>query len=230
MLGGRRRADRWSGWRAGRAPWTGWWRPTCSIAVVIAGLAMEAISTTTRTTLPVMLVLSLLGFAGSVSIARFVADRDQAPQVGRPIGPVDRSDARRSADDLADVVDVAGAVLLLLGAFLCLAAAVGLVRFPDVLSRMHAATKPQTLGLLLVADRAWLISLREPAVHSACCSWSRCCSCSPPRWRRTWSAGPPTGPVRCADDLTRTGRAGRGPVPGRLRAGRRFRRRQRREA
>ena len=28
--------------------------------------------------LPVMLVLSLLGFAGSVSIARFVADRDKA--------------------------------------------------------------------------------------------------------------------------------------------------------
>ncbi len=51
----------------------------------------------------------------------------------------------------ADVADLAGAALVLLGAFLCFAAAVGLVRFPDVLSRMHAATKPQTLGLILVA-------------------------------------------------------------------------------
>jgi multicomponent Na+:H+ antiporter subunit G len=50
-----------------------------------------------------------------------------------------------------DVLDLLGALCVLLGAFLCLAASVGLVRFPDVLSRMHAATKPQTLGLILVA-------------------------------------------------------------------------------
>ncbi|THJ68781.1 monovalent cation/H(+) antiporter subunit G [Arthrobacter echini] len=31
-----------------------------------------------------------------------------------------------------------------------LAAGIGLLRFPDLLSRMHAATKPQVLGLLLV--------------------------------------------------------------------------------
>lgn len=48
------------------------------------------------------------------------------------------------------VVDVVSGALLLLGTALALVAAVGLVRFPDVLTRMHAATKPQTLGLLLV--------------------------------------------------------------------------------
>jgi multicomponent Na+:H+ antiporter subunit G len=48
------------------------------------------------------------------------------------------------------VLDIIGAVFLLLGAMLCFAASVGLVRFPDVLTRMHAATKPQTLGLLFV--------------------------------------------------------------------------------
>lgn len=48
------------------------------------------------------------------------------------------------------IADIAGALLLLLGALLCFAAAVGLLRFPDVLSRMHSATKPQTLGLLLL--------------------------------------------------------------------------------
>ena len=48
------------------------------------------------------------------------------------------------------VMDIVGALFLLLGAMLCFAASVGLVRFPDVLARMHAATKPQTLGLLFV--------------------------------------------------------------------------------
>jgi multicomponent Na+:H+ antiporter subunit G len=48
------------------------------------------------------------------------------------------------------VLDVVGAVLVVLGALLALAAAIGLLRLPDVLSRMHAATKPQTAGLVLV--------------------------------------------------------------------------------
>lgn len=43
-----------------------------------------------------------------------------------------------------------GAVLLAAGGFFCLGGALGLVRFPDVLARMHAATKPQVFGLLLV--------------------------------------------------------------------------------
>jgi multicomponent Na+:H+ antiporter subunit G len=50
----------------------------------------------------------------------------------------------------AAVADVAAAVCLLTGALLTLIAAVGILRFPDVLSRMHSATKPQVLGLLLV--------------------------------------------------------------------------------
>lgn len=49
-----------------------------------------------------------------------------------------------------DVLDLLGAALVLLGCFLCFAAALGILRFPDVFSRMHAATKPQTLGLLFV--------------------------------------------------------------------------------
>ncbi|SDD52559.1 monovalent cation/H(+) antiporter subunit G [Auraticoccus monumenti] len=48
------------------------------------------------------------------------------------------------------VLDVAGLVCLVLGSLLCLLAAVGLLRFPDLLTRMHAGTKPQVLGLLLV--------------------------------------------------------------------------------
>jgi multicomponent Na+:H+ antiporter subunit G len=52
---------------------------------------------------------------------------------------------------VGDVLDLLGAFLVLLGCFLCFAAALGLLRFPDVISRMHAATKPQTLGLILLA-------------------------------------------------------------------------------
>ena len=48
------------------------------------------------------------------------------------------------------VIDVAILVLILLGAVLCLSAAVGLLRFRDVPSRLHAATKPQVLGLVLI--------------------------------------------------------------------------------
>ncbi len=48
------------------------------------------------------------------------------------------------------VIDAAVLVLILLGALLCLSAAVGLLHFRDVPSRLHAATKPQVLGLLLI--------------------------------------------------------------------------------
>ncbi|WP_375388414.1 monovalent cation/H(+) antiporter subunit G [uncultured Amnibacterium sp.] len=41
-------------------------------------------------------------------------------------------------------------VLLLVAALLTVAAGVGLLRFGDALSRLHAATKPQVLGLLCV--------------------------------------------------------------------------------
>jgi len=46
--------------------------------------------------------------------------------------------------------DIVTAVLVLGGSMLALTAAIGVVRFPDTLTRMHAATKPQALGLLLV--------------------------------------------------------------------------------
>jgi multicomponent Na+:H+ antiporter subunit G len=54
------------------------------------------------------------------------------------------------------VLSVVSSVLLLGGVLLALVAAVGLVRLPDVLSRMHAATKPATLGLLLITVGAAL--------------------------------------------------------------------------
>ncbi|WP_374928729.1 monovalent cation/H(+) antiporter subunit G [Kytococcus sedentarius] len=52
---------------------------------------------------------------------------------------------------LLDVLDVVGLLCLLGGAVLCLSAALGLWRFNDLFSRMHAGSKPQVLGVLLVA-------------------------------------------------------------------------------
>ena len=48
------------------------------------------------------------------------------------------------------MVDLLTSVFLLLGAFLSLAAGVGLIRFPDAIARMHATTKPQILGLIFI--------------------------------------------------------------------------------
>ncbi len=48
------------------------------------------------------------------------------------------------------VLDVVVAVLLLGGVGLAVLAALGLQQFDDVFARMHAATKPATLGLVMI--------------------------------------------------------------------------------
>ncbi|NWN88118.1 MAG: monovalent cation/H(+) antiporter subunit G [Micrococcaceae bacterium] len=59
--------------------------------------------------------------------------------------------------------EIVAAILLVLGTSLTAVAGFGLLRYPDVLSRMHAATKPQVLGLLLalaglgVALETWTV-------------------------------------------------------------------------
>lgn len=61
------------------------------------------------------------------------------------------------------VIDVLAAICLILGSLMSLAAAIGLLRFPDLMSRMHAATKPQVLGLFLMLAavalqmRSWVL-------------------------------------------------------------------------
>lgn len=54
------------------------------------------------------------------------------------------------------VVDVISGVMLIAGASLALIAAIGVHRLPDTLARMHAATKPATLGVVLCAVGAVL--------------------------------------------------------------------------
>jgi len=55
---------------------------------------------------------------------------------------------------------------LVLGGFLCISGAVGLIRFPDFFTRMHAASVTDTLatalivgGLLLQSD-AWIVQVK----------------------------------------------------------------------
>ena len=49
----------------------------------------------------------------------------------------------------SEIKDLIVGILMVGGALMSLAAAIGLTRFPDLMSRMHAASKPQVLGLLL---------------------------------------------------------------------------------
>ena len=67
---------------------------------------------------------------------------------------------RRAAGVIGEMLALAGAVLTLL-------AAVGVVRFPDALTRMHALTKASTLGLTLVAVGAAFVLPTANDVTSA---------------------------------------------------------------
>lgn len=51
---------------------------------------------------------------------------------------------------MIDVLRIAAAALLVIGATLSLLASVGLVRFPDLYTRLHAASKAGVLGTGLV--------------------------------------------------------------------------------
>lgn len=62
---------------------------------------------------------------------------------------------------LERVLDVLAAICFLGAALLALVAAVGMLRFPDLLTRMHAATKPQVVGVGL-ALLGLALTLRQP--------------------------------------------------------------------
>ena len=68
------------------------------------------------------------------------------------------------------MVDYLTGLLMVIGSIFCLVASVGVVRLPDTLTRMHAATKAGTLGtgLLIIATALFYsqlgISLRAATV------------------------------------------------------------------
>ena len=64
---------------------------------------------------------------------------------------------------MTEIVMWVGVVLLFTGCLLTLVAALGLLRFDDLLAKQHAATKPQVLGLILMTSGVALI-IGSPAV------------------------------------------------------------------
>jgi multicomponent Na+:H+ antiporter subunit G len=62
------------------------------------------------------------------------------------------------------MLDAIGTVLVVLGAGFALLAGIGVNRFPDTYSRMHAAAKSPTLGLVLAAAGACFRVRTVPAI------------------------------------------------------------------
>lgn len=64
------------------------------------------------------------------------------------------------------VLDIVAIVAVFAGAFFFMAGTVGLLRFPDALTRLHALTKADNLGLgliafgLLLQVSGWLVALK----------------------------------------------------------------------
>jgi multicomponent Na+:H+ antiporter subunit G len=56
--------------------------------------------------------------------------------------------------------EVVASAFILAGSALALLAGIGIVRLPDVFARMHAATKPATLGLALICVGAAITDAR----------------------------------------------------------------------
>lgn len=46
-------------------------------------------------------------------------------------------------------IELIGAILILLGSILSIISAIGIIRFPDIYSRAHAATKTTTVAVLI---------------------------------------------------------------------------------
>ena len=106
------------------------------VAVTMCGIGTWAAFSLDTTVTYSLTALALISFVGSVSVARF-----RVPDTDIAACPTEAA---------VNALDIVTAVLVLGGSTLVLTGAIGVVRFPDTLSRMHAATKPQVLGLLLV--------------------------------------------------------------------------------
>ncbi len=97
------------------------------------------------------------------------------------------------------VLDIISWACLLLGGFLCVSGAIGIFRFPDFFSRMHAASVTDTLGSgliilgLILQTHEWLViakllfivlfifltsptsshALAKAAIHSGLRPWTK---------------------------------------------------------
>ncbi len=66
------------------------------------------------------------------------------------------------------MVELLVAIMIVTGSLLCLIAAAGMIRLPDTLIRMHAATKAGTLGAgLILAGLAFYFSQVGPVLRAS---------------------------------------------------------------
>lgn len=68
---------------------------------------------------------------------------------------------------LADLLRIAGAILIVLGSAFALIAAIGMVRFPDLYTRMHAASKAGLVSAGLVFAAIALVAFDGPVALRA---------------------------------------------------------------
>ena len=61
---------------------------------------------------------------------------------------------------LSEIVDIIVYIFLFLGVFFNLLAGVGLLRFPDVYTRLHAGTKCTTFGSIFICGSVILLGLK----------------------------------------------------------------------
>jgi multicomponent Na+:H+ antiporter subunit G len=61
---------------------------------------------------------------------------------------------------ISEVVDFIAIIILAIGAFFNILAGLGLLRFPDVYTRLHAGTKCTTFGAIFICGSVILLSLK----------------------------------------------------------------------
>ncbi|MGP4080452.1 monovalent cation/H(+) antiporter subunit G [Pseudalkalibacillus sp. R45] len=67
---------------------------------------------------------------------------------------------------MLSLIEVVISVLVLLGTFFVFSSSLGILRFPDVYSRLHAATKSATLGVSGVLIAAFIFFIVEESMVS----------------------------------------------------------------
>lgn len=113
---------------------------------------------------------------------------------------------------MSAVLQIATGVLVIVGALFTLAAAVGVLRLPDLYTRMHAASKAGTMGacvmLLALAVSAGDVAIVARALAGVVFFLLTVPISSHLLARAAHAAGYPLSDVTVRDDLTRTGGAG----------------------
>ncbi|WP_100013294.1 Na+/H+ antiporter subunit G [Lentibacillus sediminis] len=59
--------------------------------------------------------------------------------------------------NVSGIAEFIAALLILVGSMMAVVSAIGIIRFPDVYTRSHAATKSSTLAVLLTLSGAFLL-------------------------------------------------------------------------